>query len=51
MRGVRQVNDFSVKLTFMTRFRSPPPPVSPLAGITGSEAPIRKYRFLHPDNR
>lgn len=42
----KQVNYFDGKLTFMISFRSPPPPTSLLAGITGSEAPIRKYRFL-----
>lgn len=44
--GGKQVNDVGGKLTFVISFRSLPPPTSPFAGITGSEAPIRKYRFL-----
>ena len=43
----KQVNDFGEKLAFMIGFPSP----SPLAGIPGSETPIRKYRLLPLGNR
>lgn len=39
-------NGIDERLSFKINFNSPPPPTSLSPWISGSEAPIRKYRFL-----